>query len=585
VREPPAGNKVPPWVRRIVLRGLRPVIGDRYPSMGDLLDALGKSPYAKRRQMAVAAGVLVLTVGFGFGVRESLADRRAVCGGGPEKLADIWELEGAPGQTLVANEPPRQAAIHAAFLRTGKSYAVDVFVTASRALTSYAQSWAKMYKETCEATQIRHEQSADVLDLRMSCLQERLGGLRALTNVFSDANGDVVENAVNATNALSTLDRCADVPLLRAVIRPPEDPATRAKVANLRRRLADLKARFDAGQWKEELKKTPSLLAEIRAVGYQPLVAESLVLMGTMLAKGNDSLQAERSLVEAFSVADASRHDEVRAEAAGDLVYVVGYQEGHFEEAHRWKTTADSVLERLGGHDLLRAWLLNDFGCTLELEGRKVEAARAQQEALALKKKVLGPDHPDVGGSEINLAIALQELGRNEEALAHNDRAIKLLRAGLGADHPDLAMAFNGGGEILNALGRYREARTFFGRALEIWERQLGSDHQNLAYPLTGIGIGYLAEGRATEALVPLERALSIREAHEPELSRLAETKFALARALWKSNRSPSRARSLAKEARQAYAKSSAEDKVREIDGWLNSDGEPLNSVASSLPK
>ena len=70
---------------------------------------------------------------------------------------------------------------------------------------------------------MRGEQSAEVLDLRMSCLQERLGGLRALTDVFSDANGEVVENAVSAANALGSLDRCADVPLLRAVVRPPED--------------------------------------------------------------------------------------------------------------------------------------------------------------------------------------------------------------------------------------------------------------------------------------------------------------------------------------------------------------------------
>ena len=34
------------------------------------------------------------------------------------------------------------------------------------------------------------------MDLRMACLQERLGGLRALTDVFSEANGEVVENAV-----------------------------------------------------------------------------------------------------------------------------------------------------------------------------------------------------------------------------------------------------------------------------------------------------------------------------------------------------------------------------------------------------
>ena len=69
---------------------------------------------------------------------------------------------------------------------------------------------------------MRGEQSAEVLDLRMSCLQERLGGLRALTDVFSEANGEVVENAVSAANALAPLDRCADVPLLRAVVRPPD---------------------------------------------------------------------------------------------------------------------------------------------------------------------------------------------------------------------------------------------------------------------------------------------------------------------------------------------------------------------------
>ena len=42
---------------------------------------------------------------------------------------------------------------------------------------------------------------------------------------------------------------------------------------------------------------------------------------------------AETCLTEAFWVADASRHDEVRAEAAAILVYVVGYQQARFAEA------------------------------------------------------------------------------------------------------------------------------------------------------------------------------------------------------------------------------------------------------------
>ena len=577
VRDPPANTKVPLWVRRILLRGLRTAIVERYPTMGELLDALGKSPYAKRRQMGFAGAALLLTVGFGFGIRQSLADHRAVCGGGAEKLADIWELPAAGaqgrGQGAIQDEPPRQAAIHAAFLRSGKSYAVDVFNTASRALTAYAQSWANMYKETCEATQIRHEQSADVLDLRMSCLQERLGGLRALTTVLRDANGEVVENAVSASNALASLDRCADVPLLRAVIRPPEDPVTRRRVTELRHRLADIKARFDAGRWKETLKDAPSLIAEARAVGYQPLIAESLSLMGNMYSNANSFREAERTLIEAFWVADASRHDEVRAEVAASLVYVVGYLEGHFEEGHHWAKTAGAVLERLGGHDLLRSWLLNDLGCVLELEGLRDESARTQQQALSLKLKVLGPDHPDIGTSEVNLAISLQELGRNEEALAHNDRAIKIQTNGLGVNHPVLALSFNERGEILNALGRYPEARQTFDRALVVWDRELGPENQALAYALTGIGASYLGEGKANEALVPLERALKIRIAHEPELFRLAETQFALARALWESKRERGRALELADEAKKDYAKSPEKTKALEVDGWLRAHG------------
>jgi tetratricopeptide (TPR) repeat protein len=572
IREPPPNTKVPPWVRRILLRGLRASIVERYPTMGELLDALDNSPYARRRQLLVAAVALVLTAGFGFGIRHTVADYRAVCEGGPDKLADIWELPPtgkSGGQPAVRGEPPRQAAIHAAFLRTGKSYAIDVFVTASKALTTYAQSWANMYRETCEATQIRHEQSADVLDLRMSCLQERLGGLRALTKVFSEANGDVVENAVGATNALATLDRCADVTLLRAVIRPPEDPATRKRVTELRHRLAVLKAGFDAGRLKDTIKNAPALVTDARAVGYQPLIAESLALTGHAFLQANSPVDAERALTESFQVADASRHDEVRADVASALVYVVGYEEGHSVEADRWAKTATAVLERLGGHDLFRAWLLNDLGNVFEVEGRLGDAVRAHEQSLVLKKKALGPDHPDVGISEMNLAIALQELGRNEEALVHNDRSVKLMRAGLGADHPNLAMSLNDQGETLNALGRYAQARQSFRQALVIWEREIAPESRDVAYVLTGIGIGYLAEGKADEALVPLERALKIRETQEPELAKRAETKFALARALWAANRSRDRARLLAGQAKQEYSKALAKDKILEIDGWL----------------
>jgi serine/threonine-protein kinase len=192
-----------------------------------------------------------------------------------------------------------------------------------------------------------------------------------------------------------------------------------------------------------------------------------------------------------------------------------------------------------------------------------------EQDAIALKEKALGSGHPDVGISEGNLADALQELGRSQEALRHVDRARAILEAGLGSGHPSVAIQLNNRGEILSGLGRHQEARQSFEGARDIYERELGPEDRSLAYPLSGIGITYLAEGNADSALIPLERAFRIRAATEKDPTRLNETRFALARALWGSNRDRARARTLAEEAREAYSRISDRKRLAEVVDWL----------------
>jgi tetratricopeptide (TPR) repeat protein len=568
VRDAPAGSKVPAWVRKVLLRGLQPRSKDRWPSMEAMIEAFGKDPNIQRKKWAAAAAGVAVVGGLAFGGWRVLADRSQVCSGGPAKLAGIWDLR-KPGEA----EPARHAQIRKAFMDTGKSYARDVFATVSRALTTYAQSWANMHKDACEATEVRREQSAEVLDLRMSCLHERLGGMKALTDVFNDASGEVVENAVTAANSLASLDRCADIPLLRAVVRPPEDPETHNRVTALRQRLAELKAQFDAGRWRDGAKKASGLVAQAREIRYQPLVAEALKLLGLISYKSDNAPEAERAYTESYWISDASRHDEVRAEAAVMLVFVVGYQQSRYSEARRWATAAESVLQRLGGHDLLRAWLLNDLGAVYFAEGQKDAAVVAMQQAVDLKRKALGPEHPDVGVSEGNVGIVLAELGRYQEALAHIRRSLESQERGLGAAHPDLADQITNQGEVLNALGRSLEARQSFERARTIWEREVGPESRSLAYALTGIGVSYLVEGSPAKALVPLERAHKIRQSLEPNPGKRAETSFALARALWESNRDRGRARALAEEARTGFEKAVAQSKVAEVKTWLANHG------------
>ena len=138
-------------------------------------------------------------------------------------------------------EAPTRTEMRRAFLATGKPYAKKAWINSSRILDSYAQRWSELYVESCEATHVRNEHSTEVLDLRIGCLQEGLEDLKALCRAFRKATPEVVENAVSAANALGGLDRCEDIELLRAVVRPPEDAATRAAVARLRAELSEVR--------------------------------------------------------------------------------------------------------------------------------------------------------------------------------------------------------------------------------------------------------------------------------------------------------------------------------------------------------
>ena len=234
-------------------------------------------------------------------------------------------------------------------------------------------------------------------------------------------------------------------------------------------------------------------------------------------------------------------------------------------------------MGKIGGSGAEASWrtrsiagvVADDLGTVYFVQGEKELAVRAMRDSLSLKRKVLGEDHPDVGVSEGNLAIALAEVGGYQDALAHMDRSLASLEKGLGAAHPELATQLSNQGEILNALKRYPEARRSFELAKNIWERELGFESRSLAYALTGIGVSFLGEGNPVDARGPLERAFKIRQAQEPDLTKKAETTFALARALWSSREDQARARALAESAKAAYEKAESKQKLSQVDDWL----------------
>ena len=485
-----------------------------------------------------------------------LVARPGLCKGGGDKIAGIWD-------------PRTKAIARHAFMATRKPYAIDAFWSVNRAIETYLESWVGMYTEACEATHARGEQSSEVLDLRMSCLQERLSGVRALSDIFVKADGDVVGNAVTATSAIPPLDRCGDVRLLRSLVQPPEDPKLRARVDHARQRIAEIKATRDAGRMTEALKMAAALVAEAGQIDYAPVQAETDAIQGELETVG-DPKHAEKMLETAFFIAEAARDDELKAETSAYLIEAIGYHQGRYEDAERWIQQTRATLRRMGGHDRLQCWVENNVAILYHVQGRYPEAIAAYQRARALAEASLPPDDADVARPMGNLAMALSEAGRPAEALVYNQRAVDILRKALGPGHPEVAMHMSNRGEILNALGRYEEARALFNSALAVWNKELPPDHSYFGDSLNGIGQSYLGQDAPEPALAPLERALAIREKSGAELSQIGETRFLLARALWDSGHDRARAQTLARAAEAAYGdKAQWRERVAVIGAWI----------------
>ena len=155
--------------------------------------------------------------------------------------------------------------------------------------------------------------------------------------------------------------------------------------------------------------------------------------------------------------------------------------------------------------------------------------------------------------------------------LAAHRRALTIREKALGPAHSSVAVALNDIGSLFSLQGKHDQALDYYRRALAIREKALGPEHPSLSSDLTGIGKEYVNLHLARKAIGPLERSLSLGEKKPGGRIFLANTRFALARALKDSGRDLNRALQLASLAHDAYAADGvpSSGQLAEVDEWL----------------
>jgi tetratricopeptide (TPR) repeat protein len=173
------------------------------------------------------------------------------------------------------------------------------------------------------------------------------------------------------------------------------------------------------------------------------------------------------------------------------------------------RTVVGRVMQREDAH---AASLCNTLGYHLQMVGEYAAARPYYERALAIRKQVLGSDHPTTTTSLGNLGALLYAMGDYAAARPYLVRALAVCEELLGPEHPAVATSLNNLGMLLYAVGEYAAARLDLERALAIREQLLGPEHPATATSLNNLGLLLYTMGEYAAARPYYERALAIYE-------------------------------------------------------------------------
>jgi len=213
----------------------------------------------------------------------------------------------------------------------------------------------------------------------------------------------------------------------------------------------------------------------------EPLLAEALALRERILEPGDPELATSLNNLALL------RHDRGDYAGAAPL-----YRQALAADARAAHRAGDDPAGGAGADTITRS----NFALLLYDMGRYEEAERYFRAILEHKRRLLGPDDPELAVDLGHLGTTLTARGRLTAAEPLLRQALELVSTNRGADHPDRARALDDLAELLVARGRPRTAEPLARRALEIRLRRLGKTHPETAASHLTLGRVLAASGR-----------------------------------------------------------------------------------------
>jgi tetratricopeptide (TPR) repeat protein len=493
----PTMPRLPGVLRRMLLAGLREDPAARPATIAALLPAL-RSALLPRGKIAVAVGAgLAMIAG-----ASTIAVR--VAGG---SAADPCAIDTARAPVVTAQHEQK---IRTAFAATKRPYAETAADYVMKTLRAFPARWAGARRASCLATKVRGEQSDELFDLRVACLDERARGVTTMLGLLETADADLVERSADAVDAATGLAACEGGRELMSPMRPPSDPARAVRFASARTDLERADTLKYAGQTEQAGEIAKRVVAEADAIGHLALGARAARMYATTHSNDKD---AQALFEDAMRRAEAAGDDGTRVEVGLQLVQVWASL-GKHEETNKLFGDLDAIMARIGAPPDLAAKLAYQRG-RIEIE----QASYAEAEAWLRKARglqvALDPLNPETLEVDNELALVVAELGRLDEGDRILAAALATAERRVGASHPVVNALHLARGQIASAADNYQLARDELTLAIAGFDTGEGSDkiqgahaRADLANILLKLGDHARAADSVTRSIATLEEIL-----------------------------------------------------------------------------
>lgn len=399
----------------------------------------------------------------------------------------------------------------AAHARLDEAYRAmpDTGAVVIRGLDGYVAAWTSMHDESCEATHVRGEQSALLLDRRTQCLEERIAAVDALVDVLARADLPTLARGGEAVARLPPIEDCSTARLGTAT-------TTITKVgADARLQLARARVLRPLGHRDEVLARATPLVTLGERLGDRALVAEAWLVVADTYADDLQLTRAGDAFTAAELAAEVAGDDDLRARTLLDHASLAGALAFSPHEAAALLARARAVLTRLGDPPARER--------RAKLVDAALAAARGDQAGGIRVLEDLLATAPRVGGEAWQTATALRDLanmlgeqGKFAAALPVAREAARVAVAALGPDHVDISETLSVLALTLHFCGAANdaEAAALAARALSIKARVRGVDHVSLSSTMMVQALiardGTTARG-SRDARAATDRAIALR--------------------------------------------------------------------------